>query len=428
MRVVPAALAASMAAALAFAAAGPATATATSGAPRVISDVTLPAPALADFERHLVKDDHGVKLGGVGSGLYPAGRSGEYWMVTDRGPNGQPEIDGEKRRTFPAPGFAPAIVRVSVQHGKAKIAQTITLKTSAGKPITGLSNQKDHDEKPYGWDGKATLPYDPNGLDTEDIIRTSKGEFWLVDEYSPSLVRVAANGRILARYVPKGLHLTHTGYPVHETLPGIFLKRQQNRGFEGLGISGDRLYVALQSPLENPDKDISKTSKVTRILAVDLRTGKPVGEYAYVFEDVTKFDPKVAGDQSAMKISSVVGLGGGKLLVEERTDNVARLYTADLRGATNLLWGKYDLARTKPSLETALPSKVKPLAKKLTVDLAAISKVPGKLEGVAVLDRTTIAVANDNDFGLGEFDENGKLIDTGVPSRLLVIKLPRALG
>ena len=129
-----------------------------------------------------------------------------------------------------------------------------------------------------------------------------------------------------------------------------------------------------------------------------------------------------------MKISSVVGLGGGKLLVEERTDNVARLYTADLRGATNLLWGKYDLARTKPSLETALPSKVKPLAKKLTVDLAAVSKVPGKLEGVAVLDRTTIAVANDNDFGLGEFDENGKLIDTGVPSRLLVIKLPRALG
>ncbi|MFC7640477.1 esterase-like activity of phytase family protein [Streptosporangium lutulentum] len=291
-----------------------------------------------------------------------------------------------------------------------------------------MSNQKGHDEKPYGWDGRTTLSYDPNGLDTEDIIRTAKGEFWLVDEYSPSLVRVAANGRILARYVPKGLHLAHTGYPVHETLPGIFLKRQQNRGFEGLGISGDRLYVALQSPLENPDKDISKTSKVTRILAVDLRTGKPVGEYAYVFEDVTKFDPKVEGDQSAMKISSVVGLGGGKLLVEERTDNVARLYTADLKGATNLLWGKYDLVGTKPSLETALPSKVKPLAKKLTVDLAAVSKVPGKLEGVAVLDRTTIAVANDNDFGLGEFDENGKLIDTGVPSRLLVIKLPRALG
>ncbi|MFC7640475.1 hypothetical protein ACFQX6_05185 [Streptosporangium lutulentum] len=72
MRVVPAALAASMAAALAFAAAGPAVATAataTHAAPRVISDVTLPAPALADFEPHLVKDDHGVKLGGVGSGL-----------------------------------------------------------------------------------------------------------------------------------------------------------------------------------------------------------------------------------------------------------------------------------------------------------------------------------------------------------------------
>src|ERR1700754_803356 len=112
MRVVTAALTTTMAAAFVFAAAGTASATPTHGAAghgkdRVVSDVKLPAPALEDFERHLVKDDHGIKLGGVGSGLWPAGRSGEYWMVTDRGPHALREIDEQPRRTFPTPGFAP---------------------------------------------------------------------------------------------------------------------------------------------------------------------------------------------------------------------------------------------------------------------------------------------------------------------------------
>ena len=433
MRFIPAALATTAVAALALAGAAQAPATATSAAAstakagRVISDVKLPAPALERFESGLVKDDHGVGLGGVGSGLYPAGRSGEYWMLTDRGPNGQPTVDGEKRRTFPVPDFRPAIVRVAVRNGRATVKQTITLKTSSGKPVSGVSNQAGHDEKPYAWDGRKTLPFDPNGLDTEDIVRVGS-DFWLVDEYSPSLVRVRSDGRILARYVPKGLGLRGAGYPVRETLPRVFSKRQQNRGFEGLGVSGGRLYIALQSPLALPDMDAAKKSRVTRILAVDLRTGKAVGEYAYVFEKAAGFDPKSDGDQSQMKISALVGLGDGKLLVEERTDNVARLYTVSLRGATDLLGGAYDRSATTPALEESLPRSVRPLAKKPAVDLATIPGIPGKLEGVAVLDRTTIAVANDNDFGVGDFDENGKLVGTGVPSRLLVVKLNRPLG
>ena len=128
-----------------------------------------------------------------------------------------------------------------------------------------MSNQEGHDEKPYAWDGTSELRFNPNGLDTEDIVRTANGEFWLVDEYSPSLVRVAANGRILARYVPRGLKLRGAGYPVRETLPSIFRRRQQNRGFEGLGISGDRLYIALQSPLANPDMTVRRGGVIVRV-------------------------------------------------------------------------------------------------------------------------------------------------------------------
>jgi hypothetical protein len=82
--------------------------------------------------------------------------------------------------------------------------------------------------------------------------------------------------------VPKGLGLRGAGYPVRETLPRVFSKRQQNRGFEGLGVSGGRLYIALQSPLALPDMDAAKKPRVTRILAVDLRTGKAVGEYGLI--------------------------------------------------------------------------------------------------------------------------------------------------
>ncbi|MER7207673.1 esterase-like activity of phytase family protein [Streptosporangium sp. NPDC000239] len=421
------ATAAAFTVALTGAAVAPAAAAPKEKAPRVTSDVTLPAPALAEFESGLVKDDRGVKLGGVGSGLYPAGRPGEYWMVTDRGPNGEPKINGEKRRTFPVPEFAPAIVRVAVRNGKAKIAETITLKTSDGTPITGVSNQEGHDEVPYTWDGTAELPYDPNGLDTEDIVADGRGGFWLVEEYSPSLVHVAADGRILARYVPKGLNLTGTGYPVRETLPAIFANRQQNRGFEALGISPSEraLYVAVQSPLGNPDKKTGKASSVTRILRVDLRTGRPTAEWAYSMENVATFDPKA--EQGDMKISALNVLSPGRLLLQERTDAVARLYTVDVRRATNLLGGAQDDPATKPSLEASLPKNVTVATKSLAVDLAAIPGLPGKIEGVTVLGPKTIAIANDNDFGLGSFGSDGRLVDSGVTSRILTISLPRPL-
>jgi hypothetical protein len=55
-----------------------------------------------------------------------------------------------------------------------------------------LSNQDGHDEKPYTWDAKTALPYNPDGLDTEDLVAAPDGTFWVVDEYSPSLVRSQA--------------------------------------------------------------------------------------------------------------------------------------------------------------------------------------------------------------------------------------------
>ena len=391
----------------------------------VVKDVTIPLVPLGDLQRDIT-DDRGVKLGGLGSGLFPADRRGDYWMVTDRGPNGQ--VGADKRRTFPIPEFDPAIVLVATRFG-VEIKKYIPLVGTSGKPITGLSNQPGHDELPYTWDGRTALPYNPNGVDTEDIVRTRRGDFWLVDEYGPSLLHVSERGRVLARYVPKGLNLTGTDYPVKETLPAILASRQQNRGFEGLAIDGDTLYLAVQSPLANPDKKTAKASRTGRILTFGIRAEKMTGEYAYRFEDVTTFDPKVNGDQSEMKISGLAHVSGRRLLVDERTDNVARIYQIDLAKATNLLAGPYDDPATTPSLEALTdPAGVRLPAKSLVADLSQLAPtLPGKVEGTALLDPRTLVVANDNDFGLGEFGADGRLVDSGVPSRIITIRLARPL-
>jgi phytase-like protein len=393
--------------------------------PVVVKDVSIPPVPLGDLQRSIA-DDRGVKLGGVGSGLFPAGRRGDYWMVTDRGPNGQVTVDGDKRRTFPIPEFAPAIVQVATRFG-VEIKKYIPLVGASGKPVTGMSDQAGHDEAPYTWDGRSALAYNPSGVDTEDIVRTPRGDFWLVDEYGPSLLHVSAQGRVLARHVPEGLNLTGADYPVKATLPAVLATRQQNRGFEGLAINGDTLYLAVQSPLANPDQKTAAASRIGRILTFSIRAGKVTGEYAYRFEDVAAFDPKVNGDQSAMKISGLVHVSGHRLLVDERTDNVARIYQIDLAKATNLAGGRYDDQDTAPSLEaqTDVPG-VKLPGKSLVADLSKVAPtLPGKVEGIALLDPRTLVVANDNDFGLGEFGQDGKLADSGVLSRIVTIRLSR---
>ncbi|MFD4578129.1 esterase-like activity of phytase family protein [Streptomyces sp. NPDC058417] len=381
-----------------------------------------------------VADDRGVDLGGIGSDIYPAGRQGEFWTVTDRGPNGQIKVDGTKRRTFPVPGFDPAIVRIRVSGTSVKVLQAIPITTSRGKAVTGLSNQASRDEAPYSYDAKTPLSYDPNGLDTEGIVRAKDGSFWLVDEYGPSLVHVSARGKVLTRYVPKGLGLRGAGYRVVEALPEVLLHRKINRGFEGLALlPGGDLVLAVQSPLSLPDQDAGEASRTVRLLRFDTAKRAVTAEYAYRFDPVEVVDPS-EDDTSELKISSVVALGGERLLVEERTDKAARLHEVKLDRKANILGSRWDKEATSPSLEqleNPAASGVRVLPKKLVVDLGKVAGVPGKIEGVARVDRNTIALINDNDFGMtdgsGAFDAQGRLVDSGIETTVTYVRLPKSL-
>lgn len=405
---------------------------------RVTGSAVLGDIPLAGFSNGLlpgtVADDRGVMLGGIGSDIYPAGRKGDFWTVTDRGPNGQIKVDGSKRRTFPVAGFDPAIVKVRVSGKRLKVLRSIPLTTRSGAPVTGLPNQRGRDEAPYSYDAGTPLAYNANGLDTEGIVRAADGSFWLVDEYGPSLVHASDRGRVLARYVPEGLGLKGADYPVVEALPQVLLHRKTNRGFEGLALlPGGDLVLAVQSPLSLPDQDAGEASRNVRLLRFSTRKHAVTAEYAYRFDAVGVVDPG-EDDTSELKVSSVVAIGRNELLVEERTDRTARLHRVTLPRGVGILGTVWDSPAASPSYEQLTDpaaSGVPVLRKSLVVDLGRVAGVPGKIEGVAVTGRDSLALINDNDFGMTDgaeaFDADGRLVDSGIETSVTLLKLPRPL-
>jgi hypothetical protein len=268
------------------------------GQNKVIASYNLPDIRIAAFQNALfpqsVANDRKLHLGSVGSDLWrsPSDPPGEFWMVTDRGPNGQVKVDGKNRRTFLVPEFNPAILRVKLEAGAIRIMETLPVRGQSGNPVTGLPNIQGYDEVPYDYTAKSTLPLNPNGIDSEGIARTKNGEFWIAEEYSPSLLRLDRHGKVLKRYIPEGLRLPGTDYPVATVFPPIYGKRKINRGFEGVALSADQkaLYLTLQSPLLNPDKKTGDKSRNTRVLVFDIASEKITAEYVYRFDRSQNFD------------------------------------------------------------------------------------------------------------------------------------------
>jgi Esterase-like activity of phytase len=407
---------------------------------KVIATYTFPDIPIKEFHNKLfpqsVANDHKVLLGSIGSDLWrgPKDPRDEFWMVTDRGPNGQIRVDGSNRRTFWVPEFNPAILRVKTQGGTIQILETIPIIGQSGKPVTGLPNLKGFDETPYNYTAQEFLPFNVNGLDTEGIVRTSAGDFWICEEYSPSLVHVDRTGKVLKRYVPEGLDLQGTDYPVGKPLPTIYGKRKINRGFEGIALSTDEktLYILLQSPLLNPDRKTGDLSRNTRVLVFDIASEKVTAEFTYRFDVSREFDRGPKNTPDEMKLSGVIALNPTTLLILERTDWVAKLYSVDMSQATNILNTKWNDPKTVPTLEALEDpgnAEVRALPKTLVLDLSTLGGTPEKIEGIALLDRNTIAIANDNDFDSeeGKTDAEGNNVGKGKKSQILIISLAKPL-
>jgi hypothetical protein len=388
-----------------------------------------------------------ILLGGF-SGLFFEGvnNNGNLQFVThpDRGPNGDPtdllpDILGNER-PFPLPDFQPEIIRFELDSatGAINILERIGLTRQDGTPLTGLPNLQAAesglaytDETPVDLFGNL-LANDPLGGDMEGIVIDASGTFWIVDEYRPAVYNFASDGTLINRYVPIGTATAVGEAPGTfgiEVFPPVYAQRRANRGFEAVALEGNKLYAFIQSAIDNPDSTgdtTSRGSRNLRILEFDVSTSTVTGEYIYVLDDVT-----ASGSARTDKIGDAVSLGNGRILVAERDDRSTAasnklIYQIDLADATNTL-GISELPGgqtiEQASFGELLDAGINPVNKRFLENVAEIGYVGvDKIEGLALIDNNTIAVFNDNDFGLSgeEVPGDGSVILADPPTSVIL--------
>jgi len=288
-----------------------------------------------------------------------------------------------------------------------------------GTPLTGLPNLAgtpglaDADETVTDLAG-APLNLDPLGADFEGIVRTSDGTYWMADEFRPSIYHFDSEGQLIERFVPEGSNAFGVDTGV-EALPAVYAQTRVNRGFEAIAAEDGKIYAFIQSPIDNPDvadDANSSSSNNVRILEFDTTTKTTTGEYLYRLE----------GGESD-KIGDTVSRGNGEFLVIERDSDtgpeaVKNIFQINLNGATNLRTLDPSVIGPGGSLESLNAEQltaqgIRPVSKELYVDLIESGYDFGdKPEGLALIDENTVAVINDNDFGLsGSFDPETELLE-----------------
>lgn len=370
---------------------------------------------------------------GVGSGLsFIKKEQGKlvFATVTDRGPNADaPKTDGREAKIFAAPDFTPLLMTITVDANSAQATNAHPLQEQ-GAPISGLPLPDNligaTGEVPLS-DTLARLRYDRRGLDIEGITPDGKGGFWLCDEYGPFMIHIDAQGNILEK---KGPTPAEGEKSIASGLPSIIKWRQPNRGFEGITRMPDgRIIGAVQSTLDIDGKS-KNSARFTRLVSYDPASGK-TAMYGYPI-DIDNY--KKAKDA---KIGDVVALDNHRvLLIEQGADKNKQLqnniWLVDLSEASDL--AAYDEQPAEfDSAEQLQQRGIKLASKTLVANLRQLGWQQEKAEGLALVDNKTLAIANDNDFGLTvDKKDDGSLAIKPLPaqeatSELWLLHLPQPL-
>jgi hypothetical protein len=347
--------------------------------------------------------------GGYGSALArdPADARA-FYLLTDRGPNYDA---GPDVKAFVHPAYTPRIGRFRLTDRELRLERTVTLRAADGAPLTGLPNPAGAGgtgESAVRMDGTA-IAFDPAGVDPEGLAALADGTFWVSEEYGPRLLHLAPDGRTLDRVgVTEG----------RCRLPAVLAARRPNRGIEGLALlPGGALVAALEAPLDNP-RVAGRTSRVVRLVRLDPRTCE-TRQYVYLLErpDLGLADVTAVSDTTLYVIERDTRLPGDTAAPSA----VKRIYRVSLAGATDV-GGPHDAptgrqfdGRTLEELDSLGLARagITPVAKTPVADLLALGYPHSKPEGLAVVDDSTLAVSNDDDFGVADAD--GRLAPKVLP-------------
>ncbi len=380
--------------------------------------LTIPGES-TDLYKPNSKNANDNRLGGFFSDLYYDRYSNVYYGLVDRGPGG---------------GVIPYNTRVEkfsldVDHNTGaisnfKLLDTI-LFTKNGENFNGLNPKLLN-----GNSGVLGLSHDPEGFTI-----APKGNFYVSDEYGPSVYEFNQNSSFKRAFtIPENL-IPKAGGDTNYTTSSPTTGRQSNRGFEGVTLSpdGSKLYTLFQDPLVNEGSPDGRSSRNLRLVEFDTKTGKSSAQYIYQLEDIADINNRIPGTKDDFKstqqgrnigISSITALNDKEFLVLERdnrgigiddpegqTPVGSKLYKIDLTGATDI--SGISLAGTN-----TLPSGVTPVSKSSSpfLDIANILKtsgqpIPEKFEGLAIGPQLAdgsyaILVGTDNDFSVTQNDND----------------------
>ena len=349
------------------------------------------ANELSDYKKYKIKVPQSLIKDSCG--FYPAIGSSikfnrklkdgslEFFMITDRGPN--QAIEKENKVIFFCPSFSPKIVRMIVTpDGEARVKDYVSI-SNKNKAVTGIDTMADASIKMVTDQMKPIKP-GVFGLDTESIAVLKDGNFIVGDEYYPSLNIISKDGKLLKTIVPGS------------SLPRL-IKYNFNRGFEAVTVAPNgKVYAFLEGPLNIKGETID-TAQFIRLFEIDLTSGL-VKTYAY------KFDRDEYNSGRKAKIGDMSALNNNQFLIVEQGKGKAGLrniiYKIDIKDATDI--SNLKLPGGKELEYGALKDlkAIKFIKKSLVLNPRKYGWKNEKLEGLSVIDANTIAIVNDNDFGI----------------------------
>jgi hypothetical protein len=387
------------------------------------------------------------KEGGFSS-LYPiSGTNGkEFWTISDRGVNidaANANISGCRPtydKIYAFPNYAPKIHRIRIEGNSIKVLRTITMKRPDGSGATGIINptgfgstsaevaSTDTVQNCANFNSKVA-DKDVWGIDSEGLVVDAEGNFWIAEEGGPTIWKLNKNGVVVKRYSP------YANMPGAEkedvAIDTVFKYRKNNRGFEGLSITPNgKLYAIIQSPILYPTKSVGENSRIHRILEIDPKTDQ-TRMFAYLNDGIIGASGSNQIRLRDWKIGDMAAINDNEFLVIEQalrgTTDRKFVYKINIANATNVNSGLYSGMTLEALVDaTGLTNNsIVPVEKTLFMDMLANSWPSNleKAEGLAIINDSTLAFVNDNDFGQYSPTENGVATPSNIESHLFTYAL-----
>ncbi len=366
------------------------------------------------------------------SGMFavPNSNGKEFWIVSDRGVN----IDAAKANStscrptydkiYAFPNYAPKIHRVRIQGDSVQILQTISIKRPNGTGASGIINPTGFGSTALEQASTDTVLNCANfnskiaakdiwGIDAEGIVLDKFGNFWICEEGGPTIWVVNQMGVVVKRYTP---YANLVGAQAQDIMiDSCFKYRKNNRGFEGITIAPNgKVYAIIQSPILYPNVTIGEASRIHRILEIDPVTNSNK-MYVYVNDGIIGASGSNQIRLKDWKIGDMAAINDTTFLVIEAalrgTTDIKKLYKISLNGATSVNSGLYGTSTLEALVDSVglQANSIVPVKKTLVYDFLKNGWNPQleKIEGIAIINDSTIAVCNDNDYGQMSALENG---------------------